>query len=233
MFDSCQEFRDRFLERFNSSARNPLEAQDHVARCAECDRWVRRVGMQVDLLNLLPHLSAPDALDAAVSLELELLEGRIARVVSGLLRLQAPAELDVRTRDVLAGTGEPWSRLKPVEELEKVPAPEVLERLVGEELAAPAAHRTERFVGNLEPLRAPRGLERRLAERFERALPALRWVGALTTLAAASIAVVLVLRDQDGGGRKLPLIRAASLEELDPLARGLAFALGGVEEGRR
>ncbi len=231
MIDSCQDFRDRFLEREDSAARKSLDILDHPARCAECDRWMRRVGLQVDHLSSLPRVSAPEALDAAVNLELELVEGRIARAVGGLPRLPAPAELEARMRGVLAETGETWSGLQPVEGLEKVQAPEVLERLVGEELAAPAAHRTERFVGNLELVRAPRGLERRIAERFERALPALRWVGALTALAAASIVVVLVLHDRDETGRRPPLIRAASLNELDPLARGLAFALGGVEEG--
>lgn len=226
MFDPCRDLRDGWFE--HEARRIAGSLPEHLAQCAACRDWSRRIGIQAELLASLPKIEAPDALRDAVYGELAFSELRIARAVSSLEQCPAPPALEARVAELLAEGGLAASS---IEGLDRARAPTVLERLVDEELAHPQAHRAERFVGGLEPALAPSRLEGRLARwGGTRSSPRLRRLGAAAATLAAGLFLFLVLRDGRGPGgheRRLPLVPASGPEELDPLARGLALALGG------
>jgi hypothetical protein len=232
MFDPCRTFRDRWFEREALDQEDWLAA--HLERCPECRAWSQRVEDRERRLAALPAQPAPDELTNAVWGEVAFPELRIARAISSLERLAAPIELDARVAEELHPGRVAAASLGG---LSPAAAPDVLERLVEEELADPEGHRAARFVGSLEPVEAPLRLEGRLGEpsgappRRRRGL-----VGATLSLVAVALLVVWALRGTGENAppqRKLPLVVAESPQELDPLARGLALALGGfVEESR-
>lgn len=108
-------------------------------------------------------------------------------------------------------------------------APEVLERLLSEELRDPERHRVERFSGTLTRLETPRALTQRLAASVRRRALLRLLGGPLTALAAAGLVVWLSLRSGAPEQRtyRFQVHHAASLEELDPTARTLIEALVG------
>ena len=105
--------------------------------------------------------------------------------------------------------------------------------MIGEELADPKVHVAERFVGNLPRKKAPAELEARIVRRLRR--PTLPRIASWFTAAAAALVIWLILGGskqevtQQPGERRLRVVRATTLGELDPIARGMLIGLGGVE----
>lgn len=220
-------------------------ADTHQSRCADCRSWIRSTKLQIQALLELPELEAPDQLDELV--EQAILSPPSTRdhehdektdeILAALPRKAAPEELEQRVaaslmRDVerRAGTRDDKQRtIQSVRVLDIEPVPNVLERLVDEELAAPAAHRVERMVGNLEPRRAPENLAVRVARRLRPiSLPKLV-IAPLATLLAACLLIWVAFRGEEPEPRSysFTVVHADDATRLDPTARLVAEALSG------
>ena len=250
--DRCQNFRDRWLERaLDSVACETLERSDeHMQSCSTCSEWARATRYQVGALQRMPRLELPDSLADGVQDDLQNVSGRIERALFAMAPVPAPAKLDrlvaasferdrqseapSETENAGDGITAPTNSdddsqrasVGVVRALDYTTVPPVLERLLEEELADPDGHLAQRFVGNLERQDAPDELEARVARTLGR--PVFGRFVALATLAAASLVLWLVLRpSEEPTRRKLHVVRADSLAQLDPVARGLIEALGG------
>lgn len=185
-------------------------------------------------LSELTRLSVPDELEARVARELGgERTRRLERVLGSLARRGAPAALDERLVEWLerdcAGDEERGSRkAQAVRALELHSAPNVLERLVDEELAAPQRHRVERLSGSLPRLGAPPELADRLGTSVRRRTLTRLVLGPVVALAAAGLVVWLAIgHDPEPRPRRFEVIHASSLDEMAPLARALAESLAG------
>lgn len=193
MFPACEDFRlsaERRLEESSavadvSACLDELRlAGGHGASCAECGLWLERRRRSLGHLGSLARFSAPAELDELLARSLS--SAGHARTPS------ASASDDLapsQTAGLLAG-------------LERQVAPSVLDRLVSEELADPAAARVRRFVGDMERPEAPRGLAGRLRlqlagqaqERRDRALSDAgrrSWTRALSSVGLLAAAAML------------------------------------------
>ncbi len=173
-------------------------------------------------LRSLPGLRAPDELEGRVvaSLEAGFRQDRAAGLVAGLSAAVAPAELD------------PLVAAKVEENLDSVQAPAVLERLVGERVAAPAEGMVRSMARRLDRKSAPDELDARvLAEGSGRA-EASSLGGRVRRFAIFSGAAALVLvavrlvvppPSSGPGGPSLRIIRVESLESVSASALDRAF----------
>jgi hypothetical protein len=221
---ACAQFRDAWW--------SGERAEDHARTCAECARWQSGVLRREQALRELVRIAAPLELEARLARELSGRRvERLERVLGSLSRFSAPPELDERFG--LTPSAEPENgrdgNARVVGALELHSAPNVLDRLVEEELAAPARHRSERFAGGLARLSAPPELARRLDTSARRR----RWVRlvlvpAATLAAAALIVWIGVLNEPAPRARRFQVVHATSLDQLDPLARALAESLAGA-----
>lgn len=194
----------------------------------------------VAALASLERRRVPVELEQRVELELAGDRSRrLQRVLNSFVRRGAPAVLDRRVAELLGADrarGDEQSGLRKAEVLRSLdvqPAPDVLERLLREELGAPERHRVERFSGNLERLRAPAVLAERLGSVVRRRAFGRLVLGPLATLAAAGLVIwIAVLRGEPDPRRyRFQVIQASSLEGIDPLARMLAESLNGGASG--
>jgi hypothetical protein len=243
MTDLCQKYRDRWLEHALDVPAS--EPDEHAEKCVACAEWRRAVSAQVAALRSMERFELPGSMDEVVHEDLSRSVVATERLLAALPRLEAPAELEERVASLLEVTHERAAAVesreddhfaKAVGTLDYSMVPPVLDRLVSEELADPDVHVAERFVGNLESLQAPARLDVLVRRRIRRHRVPL--FAGLATLAAASLVAWLVLNplDRDAEQRRsLRWVRAASLDELDPLARGFVEALGSArrEEGER
>lgn len=183
------------------------------------------------------HLASCAACRAAVTART-----RVARALGALARQPAPVELDARVRAFARGAGalEPLaderldSSAEPLAELfARLPrqrAPQVLDRLVREEIADPARARARRFAGDLERLSAPAELglvaQPRTAARGPR--PFLRFAAA-AAVAGLSLSGWLAWRASQAPAPRyrFQVVHATEVAQLDPLARGLVDGLTG------
>ena len=247
MFDEvCQQFRSKWLEERAMADADGVQALDvvegHQSACNACRGWVRSTKQQISLLMELPLLDAPEELDAKVehAIEHPPADERVEEILAALPRKPAPQELEQRLvesmkrdserrREQRVQTGEDRT-VQSVRTLDIEPVPHVLERLVDEEIGAPAAHRADRMAGNLEPQHAPEALTRRVARQLARQdLPRIaKLVGApAAALLAACLLLWIALR---GGGEEAPgysfeIVRAQDTSALNPVARQVADAL--------
>lgn len=159
---------------------------------------------------------------------------RLERVLNSMVRRGTPAVLDERVAASLAGERVTSDESRTLEAqalraLDVHAAPEVLERLLDEELRAPERQRVERFSGSLERLRAPAALAERLGSAVRRRALVRLVLGPLATLAAAGLVVWIAVRRGEPERRpyRFEVIQASSLEGIDPMARLLAESLGG------
>lgn len=230
MNDACKLFRNEWL-----GSEGP--EGEHARLCRECALWLQAVARQRSELSGLARFSAPTVLDRRVDEELAgARTNRLERVLFSLARRGAPGLLDERVAELFnrrsggdeeRGEQRAWA----VRALEVQSAPDVLERLVGEELAAPERHLAERFPGSLERVAVPLALEERLGSAARRSTLVRLALGPLVTLAAAGLVVWFAIgRGLEPRSRRFQVIHAVALEDLDPLARSLAESLGG---GRR
>lgn len=197
-------------------ARGDLDA--HLATCTGCRRELARARFRIALVGGLQRVPTPAALDGVVvaALQAGARQERAARAVADLTSVAAPDELARRIA---------------------IPrAPEVLCRLVAEDLADPAKAVASRYAGRLARLRAPADLEERLGRAARR--PAARFAplalvafGVLLSVSALVLAHVL---RSDGRGaadapRELVLVveRVESVRDLDPVAGQLLSGFTG------
>ncbi len=236
---TCKAFRVAWLE---TSEHGPASAAAHDS-CPACLAWTRSTAAQLRLFAGLARVGVPDELTARVAREVAGDRSeRLGRVLASCTRLAAPQCLEetlfpgapadgAQDAAAVRGDGERGERAARIlRTLDLPPAPAVLERLVDEELHAPAAHRTGRFSGDLERLRAPDVLERRLSAGLRRSSLVRLFAGPVATLAAAALVVWVAVRSgQEPAAREYSfrVVRAADVAELDPLARELAEALSG------
>jgi hypothetical protein len=224
----CQSFRDELNDPRGA-------AGEHAGECAACAAYAERVGRAAQTLGALERRAAPLVLDGVVvaALEAGARQERAARALSSLGRLAAPELdelLDVRGDLVQHAGGNAPSPAR-------LQAPQVLERLVAEELLDPAAARARRYVASLPRLAAPDGLAERLITgappaRGPRALELAPAWGRRALAAAAGLAFLLALGpwrafEEPRPRLKLVPARLADTESLDAYARGLIGGLAG------
>ena len=214
---------------------------------------------QIRLLRGLSRLELPASLECGVGDDLRrsALHGDVQEIdpsfralsaLRSLSRLEAPEALEQRVRARLEQEWDQAPRLSQssaaglahVVSMSEAQAPGVLDRLVDEELADPAARSAERFVGNLTRLAAPAELEARVIEELlvgdaqpvqgGTSAPRRAWIG----LVAAAAAVLLWLfigpekePESPFARPRLRRVYADSFQGLNPLARGLGGALAG------
>lgn len=228
MNQACKAFRVEWLSGETGSA--------HASQCPQCARFVSSSERVAAALSSLEGLSAPAELERCVELELAGDRSRrLQRVLNSFIRRGAPAVLDRRVAEFFAahragGDEQRGSRKAEVmRSLDLRPAPDVLERLLREELDAPERQRVERFSGSLERLRAPAVLAERIGSVVRRRAFGRLVLGPLATLAAACLIVwITLLRGEPVPRRyRFEVIQAASLEGIDPMARMLAESLNG------
>lgn len=177
-----------------------------------------------------PHGSRePEALEPSAALQ---------RALTSLRPVSAPAALDERVALECATDAPVASWLR---ELPAVAAPDVLDRLVSEELADPQRALAERFAGDLPEHAAPRSLRGRLVNalnsedaRQRRA----QWGLVGSGLAAAAMALLVFWPQEpaqpvDQGDSevrsrlRLKRVTVASADELSPMAALLSDSLAG------
>jgi hypothetical protein len=222
----CRAFRDEWLS-------GDAAGSTHPAQCPSCASWVLSSERVLATLASIVRLGAPAELEGRVERELAGDRSRrLERVLDTLIRREPPGELDLRVTETLAAAGGDERTTREVQALQALdarPAPDVLERLLREELEAPERQRVERFSGSLERMRAPAALAERITSAARRRALGRLVLGPLATLAAAGLVLWIASRVQEPERRRyrFEVIQATSLDGLDPMARMLAESLGG------
>jgi len=213
---------------------------EHARVCDECATWARRWKERAASLASLQRQSVPADLEGRVAATLQAghRQARAVTAVQGLARLPLPLDLEGAVRSAAEqSVGDAEGRLLGRDRRAAPPlrAPSVLERLVREELSDLPRARARRFLGSLVRLGAPSALEPRVAHDLTRVAPARARVPrglAWGALAAGLLAVALlpsVLREGTGGEVDVHfrVVRADTLEDLDPVSRALIDAVSG------
>jgi len=250
VFDEvCQQFRSKWLEERAMADADGVQALDvadgHQSSCKSCGGWVSSTKKQISLLMELPLLAAPEELDGAVgeAIENPPPEERVESILAALPKKTAPDELGQRLADSMrrdierreqraietgANAGSEAARsLQSVKTLDIEPVPNVLDRLIDEELSSPAAHRVERMVGNLSRQSAPETLARRVVRELQgHSVPRLV-MAPLATLLAACLLIWVALRGgpEEPAGYSFDVVRAKDSAGLNPIARQVAEAI--------
>jgi kynureninase len=228
MNQACKAFRVEWLGGETGST--------HANECPACAGWASSSKRVVAALASLERVGVPAELEQRVTLELAGDRSRrLQRVLNSFVRRGAPAALDGRVAELLGADGvrgdeeRGQRKAEILRSLDVRPAPDVLERLLNEELAAPERQRVDRFSGALERMRAPTALAERLGYVVRRRAFGRLVLGPLATLAAAGLVVWIAVRrgEPDPRHYRFEVIQAASLEGIDPLARMLAESLNG------
>lgn len=226
----CQAFRDA-LDDPRSTPTSGIGAAvagaPHAADCADCAAYVARAARGVDALGALERFEVPPELDGRVvaALQAGARQDRAVRMLESLSPQRADEQIDEAVVAKLE-----FEARHPDAELRAARrrAPEVLSRLVEEELADPPAARTRRYVGSMPRLEAPVELEAALALELagvphgagsgppgptgsDRAGPALTPARGLMLMAAA-LALVVLLGPLRNGDRKNEQAVASQLE---------------------
>jgi len=234
--DACRNFREQWLElALERAARAAVERSDeHLEGCSACTEWLRSRSYQIRAISTLERASIPDSLFDGVDEDLTRNSSVLERALRSLPCLEAPPELERLVMATLAeparaSTRDPERAQKTVRMLDYATVPSVLERLVGEELEDPVQHVVERFVGNLEPKRAPAELDARVGRLFRRPV-LLRAAGLVSVAAAVLIAWITLVPGEDSREpqrRSLRRVHVMNTADVDPIARGFLGALGG------
>lgn len=230
MSESCKNFRREWL--FSS------DVSEHAESCKACRAFMAASQARIGALESLTMAPAPLELEARVEEELSGTgTRRMTSVLTSLVRHPAPATLDVLMRRRLVEHGDPsrgQERARAVAALDIRGAPDVLERLLREELEDPAGARADRFVGTVTRLEAPSSLADRLAVGLRRRATLRTIVPPIASLAAAALVVWLVVRGVEPNDRprrpySFEVVRTADLGGLEPVARQMGLLLGGLE----
>lgn len=217
----CHECQERLLARASESDVLSRETRAHLDSCADCAAFAARSGLQRRALTSLPRRAAPQELDGRVvaACHAGYRQARAVAQIADLARWSVPGELD---RKVLER-----------ERLDRPATPEVLDRLVSEDLRDPSKAIARRFAGRLARLAAPPELRRRV----ERALGANghgqpRRVSRALQLAAAIMVVglgggLLWMRGKSEPRYSFEVVRVSASASTDPVLRGMLSGLSG------
>ncbi len=272
---ACKDFRRRTLALLTGASADIDSARaEHALECDACRLWAVGARARADAVRGLTRVAAPDELEwrLAVSLAAGGSLGRLERALRDLGRATAPPELDARVAAALDPAALDPAALDPRVLAERTPeertpeespvaralrrlprfaAPGVLERLVAEEIASPAAARARRFAGDLERNAAPATLwarvrgevsRRRLSGSHAPTRPLRGVPRAFAPLVALAAAALLVVWSGFTGGEprlepRFEVRRADSAAELSPFAASLADGMSGgflsAQEGGR
>lgn len=224
---SCEAFRSEL------AAPGDAVSTAHALECAACAAFARKLTRNASALRALERLRVPAALDvrAETALEAGFRAERAIGAVSGLGRQSVPSSLDDAVARA-AGDSRGFGRQ----------APEVLRRLVEEELADPTKAIARRHVGSMRRMPAPEALE--LAVRAElsaprRARPLQPYVVAAGLLLAGALALTgWALRrsapEGQGERSRIVWVQVDRADQLSPLGRSLlAGYSGGALEASR
>lgn len=209
--------------------------REHLGSCPACQRVIGAWPLAARALSELPRHSAPAELDSAVVAAWHA-GARTERALRALMRLarQAPPEqlaeaLELSSSD--AGVA--------ASQISRASAPQVLDRLVHEELLDPAKARVRRHVGGLRRLSAPDALAPRVAAELShrrsssaardslRALTARRLrvvLGAAAAFALVALPIALLVQKPQPPTRPFRVERASSLGAFSPITRGMLDA---------
>lgn len=219
----CDRYREELL--LGTEPRVP------AGTCGDCAAHGQRLGQVRGLLGSLERHPAPAALDEALADALDLGVAGQEPLLRGLERLSAPVALDEALAAELAHdhpSETPAARM--VGRLERHPAPAVLDRLVAEELADPAAD-TRRHLYGLFRQSGPRSLADRVDRELRGPVPRRRLGLTLGGLAAAALLVVTALPLLQGPqvrtSPRFEVVEVRDLDGLDPFARSLVEGLAG------
>lgn len=225
---TCTAARDAILEHRGLARPDDFELRAHLDACVECASFAHRAGALAAALSTLPRRAAPHELAGLVVAATQAghREDRVVRTLSALSRLPAPSALDaIALREARIGPR----------------APDVLERLVDEDLRDPAAALSRRFTGRLDRRRAPGALGERLSRS---AWTRLQSRGRRRVLSLAAGAALLAMAGTWFFGRiphgtpaddGFEVVYESSLESMDPMARAFLSSLSGgvVDVGAR
>lgn len=222
----CREFRDAWVTGERGSA--------HPAACPACGDWVRATERMLAELSRLTPVRAPEVLASRIAAELAGdRSGRLVRNLCSVVRRSAPEALDGIVAERIERMGPPGDserrKALAVGTLDLQRAPDVLDRLVHEELEAPERHRAERFTGSLPRLEAPAELGELVRVRVRRRVVSRHALLPLLALAAAGVALWFSLTDRgtEIPTRRLRVVHSATLDGIDPRALALAESIGG------
>lgn len=224
---TCREFTGMLADAADLASGGDALA-DHARTCADCARYAARVARIGAALRELTPMAAPAELEgrAVAAFEAGHRSDRAVAALRTLGRREAPASLDAA---VARAAGEP-----------AVPrAPEVLRRLVVEELSDPRKATARRFVGSLPRTSAPEALYDGVGGQLQRrrsARPGRAWL--ITTgavlLSALLVGGWLMRREPTAAGKpsgKIVWVRVDSAKDLSPMTRALmAGFTGGASE---
>ncbi len=213
----CQTFRDALIE---SSTLDQHSSHD----CAECAAWARRFRQRESVLGSLERRAVPAELDGRViaALEAGYREDRAVAALRDLARVDVPSSLD---RAVERVAGEVVLRAPT-----QVSAPDVLRRLVEEELSDPSKARARRFVGSLPREFAPAELDARVAAELAKPERPRRFrsklLAASFALVVLAISIELAISVRVSRSR-IQWVEASDPSELSPMAASLFSGFSG------
>ncbi len=237
MSNRCHECQERLIARTGDGDVLSRDMREHLDSCAACAAFAVRVGSHQRALGALPRRDVPVELDGRVvaACHAGYRQARAVAHIADLARWNVPGELD---RKVL----EPRA-------LDRASAPDVLDRLVSEDLRDPSKAIARRFAGRLARLAAPPELRRRI-ERALAGRDAERASGTsdssmtrrpqrVLQLAAAVLVVVLgggvfLMRGKSEPRYSFEVRRVSLDASTDPLLRGMLSGLsGGLLDAQR
>ncbi|MCE9593026.1 MAG: hypothetical protein K8S98_02435 [Planctomycetes bacterium] len=214
------------------SSREALAGNDlptfeaHASGCNECTAYALRLARIERTLGELPRVAAPETLNGRVVAALEAghREDRVLRALVGLVRVEVPEHLDAAV-----------ARQASPAVARSLSAPDVLRRLVEEELSDPSKARARRFVGSLERVQAPAELAARLDDALSAPRVAQRsWTlrarlfasAAALVLVTSAVAILWSVRE-DTRKPRIQWVHVDSTDELSPFAVALVAGLSG------
>lgn len=225
----CADLREDTLDELGRSAGFKSHADD----CTACQDWLVRQSKIVGVLRSLDRHVAPREMEGAAEFALQVGTTVLAEDLRSLERFEAPGEL----AEMLAiNLAEPvWIQL--LTDLPQVTAPDVLDRLVAEELQDHPAAVTRRFAGGLFRKQGPVSLTEQVAAGL--AQPAgpqasHAWLKPLMGLAAAVFVVGSVgfFGNHDEPKVFKPsftVVEVESLASVSPFGGALIRGLAGVQ----
>lgn len=221
----CQDCQDQLLANALDVTVAPAAVEAHMRECDLCARYAQSVALQRRAFGEIARMRAPEALDGRVVAACHAghRQERAVALVANLVRWNVPAELDRKVLDAQDGQS-----LVPL-----TTAPDVLDRLVSEDLRDPSKAIARRFTGRLARLKAPAELGGRVARALSaggiRSGPRSRWLlpTAAVALFLALGASALLMRHPSTPHYSFEVRRGAQAAT-DPLIRSL---LNGVTGG--
>lgn len=221
----CLDCQTRLLEHASETDVRHDDVRAHLDSCATCAKFAVRAALHRRAFGDLVRLGIPSELDGRVvaACHAGYRQERAVARIANLARWNVPTELD---RKVL----EPQDGRSLVE---RSTAPDVLDRLVSEDLRDPAKAIARRFAGRLERLRAPAELRRRVERVFgARVTARMPRLPRFLQLAAAVLLVAVggglfLMRPKPERRYSFEVRHASAQASVDPMIRGMLNGLSG------